>query len=304
LATIYDEPFSDSSQIPTYLVSQLAKKHVTVALSGDGGDELFAGYNRHVVGPEIWRKTSRLPYYLQKLLGSGLRALSAYNLDAIRPFLPQRLAVADLALRVEKLSDALNANNGLAYYKSLASHWKYPETLVLHSQEPHTLLDKVASIPNLPGLREQMMYLDQMTYLPDDILTKVDRASMAVSLEARVPLLDHRLVEFAWQVPTKFKYRDGQGKWLLRQVLYRYVPRELMERPKQGFGVPIEHWLRGPLRDWAEELLNERRLREEGFFNPAPIRTMWKDHVTGKRRWHYYLWDVLMFQQWLNTQKR
>ena len=172
---------------------------------------------------------------------------------------------------------------------------------MLGATEPDTIRSQPGRVPNLPGLRERMMYLDMMTYLPDDILTKVDRASMAVGLEARVPLLDHRLVEFAWRVPLALKYRNGQGKWLLRQVLYRYVPQSLMDRPKMGFGVPIEQWLRGPLREWAETLLDERRLREEGFFDPLPIRAMWKEHVAGHRRWHQCLWNVLMFQAWLES---
>jgi asparagine synthase (glutamine-hydrolysing) len=216
--------------------------------------------------------------------------------------LPRRFHVPDLADRLPKLAEVLVYPSGQAFYQSLVSHSRQPEDLVLGAKEPDTILSRPDRLPSLPGFREQMMYLDMMTYLPDDILTKVDRASMAVSLEARVPLLDHRLVEFAWRVPTEFKYRNGHGKWLLRQVLYRYVPQALMDRPKMGFGVPIEHWLRGPLREWAEELLDEKRLREEGFFDPVPVRKMWEEHVSGKRRWHYYLWDVLMFQAWLEHQ--
>jgi asparagine synthase (glutamine-hydrolysing) len=188
-------------------------------------------------------------------------------------------------------------------YRELVSHWKDPEQIILGSNEPSTILNDPRQLPALGGLHERMMYLDMKTYLPDDILTKVDRASMAVSLEARVPLLDHRLVEFAWRVPMQYKFRDGQGKWLLRRALDRYVPRELMERPKMGFGVPIEHWLRGPLREWGEELLDETKLKDEGFFNPEPIRQLWEEHQAGKRRWHYYLWDVLMFQSWLESQQ-
>ncbi|MQM37964.1 Asparagine synthetase [glutamine-hydrolyzing] 1 [wastewater metagenome] len=299
LSAIYDEPFSDSSQIPTFLVSQLAHQYVSVSLSGDGGDELFCGYNRHIVGPGTWTKASSLPRPLRRGLGWGVDRLAQRDVQRWAQVLPRKWRIPNVANKLEKLGEALNAKDGLDFYRSLTSHWKDPASVVLGASEPDTLLTQSERMPELPGLREEMMYLDQMTYLPDDILAKVDRASMAVSLEARVPLLDHRLVEFAWRVPTEYKYRDGKGKWLLRQVLYRYVPQELMDRPKMGFGVPIEHWLRGPLREWAEELLDERRLREEGFFDPAPIRRMWQEHVSGKRRWHYYLWDVLMFQAWL-----
>ena len=298
LPNIYDEPFSDSSQIPTFLVSQLARQHVTVALSGDGGDELFCGYNRYVLGYQVWSKLRLLPRPLRGMLAGLLNRAPGHVLDALQRKLPQRFRVSNLADRLPKLAEVLAHRDGQSFYRSLVSHAKQPEDLVLGANEPDTILNRPDRLPNLPGLREQMMYLDMLTYLPDDILTKVDRASMAVSLEARVPLLDHRVVEFAWRVPTEYKYRNGQGKWLLRQVLYRYVPRELMERPKMGFGVPIEHWLRGPLREWAEALLDECRLREEGYFDPAPIRRMWEEHISGKRRWHYYLWDVLMFQAW------
>ncbi|WP_163560403.1 asparagine synthase (glutamine-hydrolyzing) [Halomonas sp. NO4] len=303
LPAIYDEPFSDSSQIPTLLVSELARRHVTVSLSGDGGDELFCGYNRHIVGPRTWSRASRLPRSLRKLLGRGVECLAQYDMQHWMQSLPQKRRIPNISNKLEKLGEALSAQDGLDFYRSLVSHQKNPASVVLRSTEPGRLT-RLTDLPSLPGLREQMMYLDQTTYLPDDILTKVDRASMAVSLEARVPLLDHRLVEFAWRVPTEYKYRDGQGKWLLRQVLYRYVPRQLMERPKMGFGVPIEHWLRGPLREWTEELLGEQRLREEGYFDPFPIRKMWNEHVSGKRRWHYYLWDVLMFQAWLESTRK
>lgn len=298
LPAIYDEPFSDSSQIPTFLVSQLARRHVTVSLSGDGGDELFCGYNRYALGYRVWSKLRLLPPVARKALSWGLNHTPGHTLDLMQQRLPPRWRVSNLADRLPKLAEVLSHRDGQSFYRDLVSHAKQPNQLVLGATEPDTILSHPDRLPNLPGLREQMMYLDMMTYLHDDILTKVDRASMAVSLEARVPLLDHRLVEFAWRVPTEYKYRDGQGKWLLRQVLYRYVPKAIMDRPKMGFGVPIEHWLRGPLREWAEELLDEKRLIDEGFFDAASIRKMWEEHVSGKRRWHYYLWDVLMFQAW------
>lgn len=299
LPELYDEPFADSSQIPTFLVSQLARQHVTVSLSGDGGDELFAGYNRHVMGPAVWSRASRLPAGLRHALGAGLGKLSGMDWQRLMKMLPQKAQVSDLELKLEKVASALKAHTGTDFYRDLVSHWKEPESLVLGAREPRTLLNTPEKLPSLPGLREQMLYLDMKTYLPDDILTKMDRASMGVSLEARVPLLDHRLVEFAWRVPTEYKYRDGKGKWLLRQVLYRYVPESLMERPKMGFAVPIGEWLKGPLREWAENLLDEERLRNEGFLRPEPIRRMWRAHLAGKGRFEEQLWCVLMFQAWL-----
>jgi asparagine synthase (glutamine-hydrolysing) len=301
IPAIYDEPFSDSSQIPTFLVSQLARGHVKVSLSGDGGDELFYGYHRYFTGERIWRKLKPLPLPLRRFAAQIALHAPGRALEAAMTVLPKKFRINHVADRLPKIAGLLAHPDGLALYHQLVSHWSQPDKLVPGATEPNTILGRQDELPSLPGLREQMMYLDMMTYLPDDILTKVDRASMAVSLEARVPLLDHRVVEFAWQVPTEYKSRDGYGKWLLRQLLYRYVPRELMDRPKMGFGVPIEHWLRGPLREWAEELLDENRLRQEGYFDPLPIRRMWDEHVSGKRRWHYYLWDVLMFQAWLEA---
>lgn len=302
LATIWDEPFSDSSQIPTLLVSELARKHVTVCLSGDGGDELFCGYSRYPQGYKIWNTLQQVPNPIRQAVGSLMQVFPGAPIEYLLSFLPKRFQIPHFADRLPKLGQLVKEKSGASYYQRSVSHWKEPGNLVLGGIEPQTLFNRSEQFPKVRDFREQMMYLDSMTYLPDDILTKVDRASMAVSLEARVPLLDHRIVEFAWKVPMSMKYRDGQGKWLLREVLYKYVPKALMERPKMGFGVPIELWLQGPLRDWAEALLDEKRLRDEGIFDPAPIRKMWEEHVSGKRRWHYYLWDVLMFQAWLDEQ--
>ncbi|NHA15450.1 asparagine synthase (glutamine-hydrolyzing) [Thioalkalivibrio sp. XN279] len=298
LPDIFDEPFADSSQIPTYLVSQLARQHVTVSLSGDGGDELFCGYNRYLLGYRVWSKLRALPVPLRRAMSWALAHAPAQTLESLQGLLPKHLQVSYLPDRLPKLAGVLGHRDGRGFYRELVSHWNEPDRVVVDTCEPATVLSAPDRLPLVADLRNQMMLLDMLTYLPDDILTKVDRASMAVSLEARVPILDHRLVEFAWRVPLAFKVRDGQGKWLLRQVLYRYVPRELMERPKQGFGVPIEHWLCGPLREWAESLLDEKRLREEGFFDPTTIRKHWAEHLGGRRRWHYHLWDVLMFQAW------
>ena len=305
LPVLYDEPFSDSSQIPTFLVSELARRHVTVSLSGDGGDELFGGYNRYFWATNIWRRVGWAPQPMRSALAGALMALppSAWNgvFMSLSRFLPVGWRYANPGDKLHKLAEVLAVRTPEEIYLGLVSHWKQPTEVVRGSHEPPTVLTDPARWADLPDFEQRMMYLDQMTYLPDDILTKVDRAAMGVSLETRVPFLDHRVVEFAWSLPLSMKIRHGQGKWLLRQVLYRHVPKELMERPKMGFGVPIDMWLRGPLKGWAEELLDEARLQREGYFNPRPIRRKWAEHLTGRRNWSYYLWDVLMFQAWLEA---
>ena len=302
LPTMFDEPFADSSQIPTYLVSQMARRNVTVALTGDGGDELFGGYNRYFWGAGLRRWMNRVPYAARHAGASLLRANDAWfgkALERTMPLLPRRLQLKNPKNKASILADMLGARTDDERYRYLISHWRDPASVVLDGREPLTQLSDTVQRAALADPVERMMFADLITYLPDDILTKVDRASMAVSLEARVPLLDHRVAEFAWRIPMAQKVRNGQGKWLLRQVLYKYVPRELIERPKMGFGVPIEHWLRGPLREWAEALLDEKRLIKEGYFDPKPIRTMWQGHIAGRLNEHYRLWDVLMFQAWL-----
>jgi asparagine synthase (glutamine-hydrolysing) len=204
---------------------------------------------------------------------------------------------------MHKLANVITAETPAAMYRNLVSHWHSPDSIVLRSQEPDTQLSDLSTLPNLFDVEQRMMFLDTVTYLSDDILTKVDRAAMSVSLETRVPMLDHRVVEFAWRLPLNMKIRNGQGKWILRQLLYKHVPKELVERPKMGFGVPIDSWLRGPLRDWAENLLEPCRLRQEGFFNAEAVRIKWDEHIAGKRDWQHHLWDVLMFQAWLEKNK-
>lgn len=310
LPEIYCEPFADSSQIPTHLVSQLARQHVTVSLSGDAGDELFGGYGRYFLANGLHRKLSRLPPSLRVALSKMIAGVSVEGwnrwLAPIKPLLPLGLshAGANVGDKLHKGAALLGASTTAELYRSLVTHWPDPSDLVMGATEPGTVLTDPTSQPETDTFVHQMMALDLLSYLPDDILAKVDRAAMAVSLETRVPLLDHGVVEFAWQLPLHYKLRDGVGKWPLRQVLYRHVPRELIERPKMGFGVPIDSWLRGPLRDWAESLLDESRLRQEGFFNPVPIRQKWAEHLSGKRNWQYHLWDVLMFQAWLEAQGR
>ncbi len=307
LPRLYCEPFSDSSQIPTFLVSRLARQDVTVSLSGDGGDELFGGYERYLRVSNLNKKLARYPVGLRKLLASGITALSLQQWNAllgpVRPLLPNKISAADIGNKLYQGADILAAGSPLEIYRSMISHWKHPSDLVIDSFEPATALSDGYLQTTMDGFIQQMMAADLLTYLPDDILAKVDRAAMGVSLETRVPLLDHRIVELAWRLPLDYKIRHGEGKWPLRQVLYKYVPKELMERPKMGFGIPIAAWLRGPLRDWAEALLNESRLRQEGYFNPVPIRHKWAQHMSGKYNWHYLLWDVLMFQAWLEAQK-
>ncbi len=299
LPFLYDEPFSDSSQIPTYLVSQLARRHVTVSLSGDAGDELFGGYNRYVLSRSMWKKIGWMPRSLRSALAAGCTTLSPTKWNSLVAVLPAKVRLRNTGEKIHKLAEILAVESPELMYRQLVSHWKEPDRVVIDAHEPTSLLTNPSIWPELPDFTRRMMYLDTLTYLPDDILVKVDRAAMGVSLETRVPFLDHRLIEFAWRLPLSLNIRNGEGKRLLRQVLYKYVPKELIERPKMGFGVPIDSWLRGPLRIWADALLDEKRLHEEGFFNPEPIREKWREHLSGSRNWQYLLWDVLMFQSWL-----
>jgi asparagine synthase (glutamine-hydrolysing) len=293
LPAMYDEPFADSSQIPTHLVCRAARQRVTVALSGDAGDELFGGYNRYSWGPRIWRRACWMPHPVRHLLASGLQGIAPATLDR---FIGSRVVVRP-GEKLHKLARALRGTRSLDdLYGNLVSEWGGGMVRGL-ADAPARRLPRVPAAVDDGAAR--MMYWDTLTYLPDDILCKVDRAAMAVSLETRVPFLDHRVAQVACRLPASMKVRGAQGKWALRELLYKRVPRELVERPKAGFALPLGQWLRGPLRAWAEELLDEKRLQREGFLNPVPICDAWRQHLSARYDWTPRLWSVLMFQAWL-----
>ena len=300
LPDIYDEPFADSSQVPTILISSLTKQHVTVCLSGDGGDELFAGYNRYLWASKVWRRLNHLPFRLRRLFSLSIYGLPAsfinYPLSVVNNILPHSLRVSNPTDKFLKLISVLSVSSPSDLYFHLISQW-HGKLPLIGISEPTWLASDPARWPLLPSLTECMMAVDTLTYLPDDILVKLDRASMYHSLEMRVPFLDPRVISFAWKLPLDQKIRYGQGKWLLRELLHRYLPKEIMDRPKQGFAVPIDLWLRGPLRDWAEDLLSPASLSLDSLLDPRPIRKKWDDHMAGKNN-HHALWNILMYQSW------
>jgi len=290
LPAMYDEPFGDSSQIPTHLICVAARRAVTVALSGDAGDELFGGYNRYFWGPRVWSRLAWLPWPLRRAMGLAITCSSVSSWDALgsvlRPLMPGPAGIVQLGGKAHKLAARLGQVRGLDdLYRSLITEW--PAGIVREQGEAlraePLILSDALPLAGVSDARERMMYWDSLSYLPDDILCKVDRAAMAVGLETRVPFLDHRVVEWAWRLPLSMKIRGNTGKWILRQVLYRHVPKDLIERPKAGFAIPVGQLLRGPLRPWAEALLDEARLRREGYLDPVPIRAAWAQHLSGAR---------------------
>jgi len=307
LPEIYDEPFGDSSQIPTLLVSQLTRRYVSVSLSGDGGDEVFGGYNRYTWGGRLWKTFGHIPRSLRRMLASAIVNIrpQIWNMAFAhgRPILPKSWDQRLPGYKLHKVADLLRSADPLNMYERMASHWYNAESVVLGAEPRSPMQFILDQWITLPDFGQHLMYLDTISYLPNDILVKLDRATMAVSLEGRIPYLDHRVVEFAWSLPQTMKIRANTGKWILRQVLGRYLPPQLIERPKMGFGIPLDSWLRGPMRDWAESLLDRHRLQQEGFLNPKAIRCKWTDHLAGSGAWQYHLWDILMFQLWLEHQK-
>ena len=307
LPTIYDEPFADSSQIPTFLVSEMCRRHVTVSLSGDAGDELFGGYNRHVAAQGLWDKLSRVPLPARTLTARCVRGLGAERLDRIAApllgIMPQNMRHSQFGEKLMKLADAMSTEGLEASYERLVSAFDAPEQIVLGGGKAFAAHTALQSLPADLSNAERMMYLDAIRYLPTDILAKVDRAAMHVSLETRVPFLDRRVVEFAWRLPLTMKVNKGVGKLVLRKLLDQYVPRQLIERPKQGFSVPIASWLRNELRDWASDLLSSERLKREGYLNEPVIRKMWEQHLAGTHNWQTRIWTILMFEAWLDANK-
>ena len=303
LPTIYDEPFGDSSSVPTYLVAKLAREHVKVVLSGDGGDELFGGYNRYFLGEKLWKNISLIPTGFRESFGRALTSVSPKTWDSlISPtsrFLPSHLRFGVIGDKIHKLARLMDARTADEFYLKLISQHNRESSLVIGSADTRCWADNQMEFFESKDFVERMMFHDLLAYLPDDILTKVDRAAMSVSLETRVPFLDHELVEFALEIGRSKKIRSGRGKWLLKQVLYKYVPKSFFERPKQGFSFPLDCWLRGPLREWAETLLDEKLLRDQNFLNISLVREKWSEHLSGKRNWQHWIWNVLMWQAWL-----
>ncbi|MBD1109348.1 asparagine synthase (glutamine-hydrolyzing) [Pelagibacterales bacterium SAG-MED50] len=303
LSNIYDEPFSDSSQIPTFLVSQLAKQNVKVSLSGDGGDELFCGYNRYTMSKNWWNKLAMIPLPIRIFLSDRITNISPNSWNKLLKIFLRSNYLGNLGDLMYKFSRVLRCETLDNAYLKLTSHFDDPTKIVLKSRKKETRLSNYNSELEQFDNQQKMMIFDALTYLPDDILVKVDRASMANSLEIRTPFLDHRVVEYSWKIPQSLKFKDSKGKWILRQILNKYVPKKIIERPKMGFGVPIDTWLRGELRDWAESLLNETRLKNDGYFDHKHIKKIWNEHLSKKKNWQYHLWDILMFQSWLDKEK-
>ena len=303
LPELYSEPFADSSQIPTHIVSQMARRHVTVALSGDGGDELFGGYTRHTWGPRLWQQLQRVPIFARRPLGAAIQCVPAAFWDVLGNVSSAVTNVSQLGHKAHRLAHRLKHVNDIdELYRELVTVWPARSDIVIGARPLRTLLDE-GQTSSISDSAHRMMLWDALTYLSDDILHKVDRASMGVSLETRAPFLDRRVAEFAWRIPLHMKIRGATGKWIVRQLLYRHVPRELIDRPKTGFGVPINSWIRGPLREWAEDLLSESRLNADGYFNPSAIRKKWHEHLSGSHDWTHELWCALMFQSWLRRQE-
>lgn len=302
LPFLYDEPFSDSSQIPTYLVSEFARRSVTVALSGDGGDECFCGYNRYSWAQKIWKFRACAPWPLHSLAGQLIHLLSPHSWDRLGSLFDSKRVDSDtlrFGHRMYRLADFLQAEDPGHLYEILISHWDTPGSLVIGSAGARELIRDQGSWEGALPYMRKMMLVDQCTYLPDDILAKVDRASMGVSLEVRAPLLDYRVVELSWKLPLHMLVRGRTQKWILKEILYKYVPKKLVDRPKMGFGVPIQKWLAGPLREWAADLLEPEMIRRQGFLNPDLIQSRWIEFLTGRRPWDQHVWDILMFQSWL-----
>jgi len=298
LPDIYDEPFADSSQIPMFLVSKLARTEVTVSLSGDAGDELFSGYNRYLMVNNVWEKLSKVPTSIRKKFGKLLLRQKIDRLDSlyngVEPFVPEKFKLSNFGDKMHKIASKLHASTHSELYDGFISHWDAKDILVSDVKSKICDLEKIENLSFI----EKMMYVDSKTYLPDDILVKVDRAAMANSLETRVPFLDHRVIEFAWSLPMNLKIRDGKGKWILKEVLYRYVPEALFDRPKMGFGIPLDSWLRGPLKEWAIDLLSSNNLDKHRYLNKKMVHQKLEEHLSGRKNWQHQLWDVLMFQSW------